>query len=92
MAAIQNPGAEFYTDTLMTQARDYSEVAIIVLSRNTGENCGFGETLDLNNYRNGTWLELTANEKTMIEKVTQKFSDGKVIVLLNTTNYGTRFP
>ena len=86
MAAIQNPGAEFYTDTLMTQARDYSDVAIIVLSRNTGENCGFGETLDLNNYRDGAWLELTANEKTMIEKVTQKFSDGKVIVLLNTTN------
>ena len=28
MAAIQNPGAEFYTDTLMTQARDYSDVEI----------------------------------------------------------------
>lgn len=91
MQSIYNPGESFYTEELMTQARAYSDVAIIVLSRNTGENCGTGETLNINpnsgtKYLNGTWLELTANEKLMLEKVTDTFKDGKVIVLLNTTN------
>lgn len=86
MQSIYNPGESFYTADLMQQARDYSDVAIIVLSRNTGENCGTGETLNFSNYNNGAWLELTANEKLMLEKVTSTFADGKVIVLLNTTN------
>lgn len=85
---IYNPGAAFYTDARMQAAKAYSDVAIIVLSRNTGENCGNGETLNVadTNYNNGTWLELTANEKIMLQKVTDTFEDGKVIVLLNTTN------
>lgn len=88
MKAIHNPDASFYTADRMNAARAYSDVAIIVLSRNTGENCGNGETLNVSgtNYTNGAWLELTANEQVMLEKVTQTFADGKVIVLLNTTN------
>lgn len=86
MQAIFNPAESFYTQERMTEAREYSDVAIIVLSRNTGENCGNGETLDFTGYKNGAWLELTANEKTMLRKVTEYFSNGKVIVLLNTTN------
>ncbi len=86
MQAIFNPGESFYTDDRMQQARDYSDVAIIVLSRNTGENCGSGETLNFTNYNNGTWLELTANEIAMLENVSSWFVDGKVIVLLNTSN------
>ena len=86
MNAIHNPGASFYTADRMNAARAYSDVAIIVLSRNTGENCGDGETLNFSGYSNGAWLELTANEKLMIQKVTETFEDGKVIVLLNTTN------
>lgn len=86
MAAIYNPGESFYTDERMSAAKDFSDVAIVVLSRNTGENCGGGETLNVSGYANGAWLELTANEKTMLEYVTTYFSSGKVIVLLNTTN------
>lgn len=86
MQAIYNPGESFYTDEVMQQARAYSDVAIVVLSRNTGENCGTGETLNFTNYSNGSWLQLTANEKAMLKHVSETFSDGKVIVLLNTTN------
>ncbi len=86
MAAIHNPGSTFYSAERMDQAWEYSHVAIIVLSRNTGENCGTGETITTGSYTNGAWLELTANEKTMLQNVTQRFAEGKVIVLLNTTN------
>ena len=86
MATIHNPDSSFYTAERMAAARAYSDVAIVVLARNTGENCGNGETLNAGNYKNGTWLELTDNEKLMMEKVHETFEDGKVIVLLNTTN------
>ena len=86
MAAIHNPGKEFYTDERMLAARDYSDIAIVVFSRNTGENCGTNETINQNGYTDGAWLELTANEKLMLEKIGEFFYDGKVIVLMNTTN------
>ncbi len=86
MAAIYNPNASFYTAERMQQARDFSDVAVVVFSRNTGENCGAGETLNFSGYSNGSWLELTNNEKLMLSNVTDTFADGKVIVLINSTN------
>lgn len=86
MRAIYNPGESFYSVERMNEARAYSDVAIIVLSRNTGENVNVNETLNSNGYSNGSWLELTDKEKIMLQKVTETFADGKVIVLLNTTN------
>ncbi len=86
MKRIHNPGASFYTAERMQQAREYSDVAIVVFSRNTGENCGTNETINNDNYSNGSWLELTANEKIMMENVQSYFSDGKIIVLINSSN------
>ena len=88
MQTNHNPDASFYTEERMNEAHEYSDVAIVVLSRNTGENCGVDETVNPSNYGNGAWLELTANEKTMFENIKKHFGDGKgkVIVLINTTN------
>lgn len=88
MQTIHNPGQSFYTEARMQAAKEYSDVAIVVFSRNTGENCGVNETINPSNYSSGAWLELTANEKIMLENIKQYFGDGKgkVIVLINTTN------
>ena len=84
-----NPGADFYTDDVMSQAKGYSDVAIVLLNRYTGENSGSGEayntTQDGVQYNDGAWLELTTEERAMFEAIAAK-NFGKVIVLLNTTN------
>ena len=79
-----NPDASFYTDSLINQAKSYSDIAIVTLSRFARENNGGGELLNVGGYNNGTYLELSANERIMMEKVSQNF--GTVIVLFNTTN------
>lgn len=79
-----NPDASFYTDALINQAKAYSDIAIVTLSRFARENNGGGELYNVGGYNNGTYLELSANERIMMEKVTQNF--GTVIVLFNTTN------
>lgn len=83
---IYNPDASFYTEDRMQQAKNYSDVAVVVLSRFSRENNGGeGELIDVDaNYTNGSILELTENEKLMMQKVSENFE--KVIVLLNTCN------
>ena len=84
-----NPSESFYTDSLMDQAKSFSGVAIVVLSRYTGENSGDGEAYNVSadgaSYNNGAWLELTTEERAMFEAIAKADFD-KVIVLLNTTN------
>lgn len=84
-----NPSESFYTDSLMDQAKSFSDVAIVVLSRYTGENSGDGEAYNVSadgaSYNNGAWLELTTEERAMFEAIAKADFD-KVIVLLNTTN------
>lgn len=81
---IKNPSASFYTADLMGQALEFSTTAVVVLSRWGKENGGANELVSIDSYKNGTYLELTAEEKVMFQKLEEKGFD--VIVLLNTTN------
>lgn len=84
MAALANPDASFYTEDRMQQAKEFSDTAIVVLSRFSGENASQTELIDIGTYSNGTFLELTENEKAMFEALEE--NGFNVIVLFNTTN------
>ena len=84
IAALANPDASFYTSERMNKAKQYSDTAIVVLSRFSGENASQTELIDIGSYTNGTFLELTANEKAMFEAL--EANDFNVVVLFNTTN------
>ena len=86
---IIQPANDFYSDSLISQAKSFSDTAIVVLSRISGENTGeipetqvdymSGETDTTRSY-----LEISAKEEYMLNVVEDSFD--KVIVLLNTTN------
>lgn len=79
-----NPAANWYDDATMTQAKEYSSIAIVTLSRWGAENGGSTELVDTGSYKNGAILELTANERAIFDALRQY--NFQVIVLLNTTN------
>lgn len=81
-----NPDAGWYTQELMQNAHDFSTTAVVVLNRWGAENGGNGELLNLGSGKasGGTYLELSANEKAMFQKL-QEYNFN-VVVLLNTTN------
>lgn len=85
--ALTNPDADFYDDSdgLMTQAKNFSNTAVVVLSRFSGENASQTELVNVGGYNNGTYLELTKNEKAMLDALEEYNFD--VVVLFNTTNY-----
>lgn len=70
-------------DDLWDSAKEFSDVAIFVISRDGGENVG-----EIPKTQNGnsdkTYLEITTKEQEMLDLLKNKF--GTVIVLLNTTN------
>ncbi len=82
--SLKNPPASFYTEDLMANAKNFSDVAVAVISRWGAENGGGNELKKIGSYNNGTFLELTENEKAMFEKLEEK--QFKVIVLLNVCN------
>lgn len=84
IAAVFNPPASFYTQTLLDQAYEYSHTAVVVLSRFAGENAGSNELLSVGSYANGTYLELNANEKAMFDALQSRGFD--VVVLFNVCN------
>lgn len=84
IAALANPDASFYTSERMNKAKQYSDTAIVVLSRFSGENASQTELIDIGSYTNGTFLELAANEKAMFDAL--EANDFNVVVLFNTTN------
>lgn len=77
-----NPGADFYTADrqLLKDAKEFSDTAIVTISRCTGENVSINELKDP--AKDSLWL--TDNEKTMVDYVATNF--GTVIILLNSTN------
>lgn len=91
---LHEPGADFYTDAVLEEAREFSSVALVVIGR-TG-----GEAADLRFYQekqvqtNGSsstttdttrsYLQLSSEEEEMIEAA--ETACDKVIVLLNTSN------
>lgn len=82
--SLKNPPESFYTDALMNQAKDFSSVAVAVISRWGAENGGSGELKNIGKYKNGSFLEITAEEKAMFDKLEEFNFD--VIVVLNVCN------
>ncbi len=82
--SLKNPKADFYTDALMNQAVEFSDVAVAVISRWGAENGGAGELKKIGNYSNGSFLKLTSEEKAMFDRL-QEYSFN-VIVVINACN------
>lgn len=86
---IIQPDSSFYSEELINNAKSFSDTALVVLSRISGENVGEIPSVskDLVNGQvdeTRTYLDLAKKEEEMLEIVKKNFD--KVIVLLNTTN------
>ena len=83
---LQEVAQSEYTDSVLKQAKDFSDTAIVVISRNGGE--GGDLPTDMANYKNGTagrhYLQLQEVEEQLLNTVKQNFK--KVIVLVNSSN------
>ncbi len=82
--SLLNPGANFYTSQRMSAAKEFSNVAVAVISRWGAENGGGGELKNIGSYSDGSFLELTAEEKAMFTAL--ESNDFEVIVVLNVCN------
>lgn len=81
----------FYTDSLMSNAKAYSDTAVVVLGRFMGEGNDFSKTQytsegsrQVSEDATKKLQSLSAREEYMIEKVTQNFEN--VIIVTNTGN------
>ncbi len=86
--APNNPNAKWYTDNeaIINDAKEFSDGnAIVVFSRMGNENGGGGELKSLGSFSGGSYLELTANERALLQTLQDKGFN--VTLLLNTTNY-----
>ena len=86
--AVSEPDASYYTDELIKEAQEFSNVAIIVIGRNGGEGADLplyqqirksDGSIEKRTDRN--YLELTQEEEDMIRIVSENFE--KTIVLIN---------
>ncbi|HIT91110.1 MAG TPA: glycoside hydrolase family 3 C-terminal domain-containing protein [Candidatus Merdenecus merdavium] len=81
-AAVGEVPWEVYTDEVLSSVEEYSDAAVVVLSRVGGEG------IDLE-FQKLNYLELDANEREMMSQLSAMKEDGKIdriIVLLNTAN------
>lgn len=80
------PSVEEYTEELIHNAKEYSDTAVIVLTRNGGE--GGDLPLDTAEYEGGAagehYLELNKNERDMLAMVEDNFEH--IIVVINSSN------
>ena len=80
----------FYTDSLMSEAKDFSDTAIIVLGRLMGEGNDFAKTQYFSKFAGGgedptrKLQSLSAREEYMINLVCENFEN--VIIVTNTGN------
>ena len=80
----------FYTDSLMQNARDYSDTAIVVVGRIMGEGNDFSKVQYFSNQAGGGYdanrkmLSLSAREEYMIDLANANFDN--VILLVNSSN------
>lgn len=83
---IYEPKQSEYSEDLINNAKDFSDTAIVVISRNGGEGADLPQNMA--DYEQGDkdkhYLELQDVEKDMLETVKKNF--GKVIVLVNSSN------
>lgn len=85
--SLKNPGASFYSTSRMQQAKEFSNIAVAFISRWGAENVnksGSDELRNVDKYKNGTFLELTDEEKAMFNALEANNFD--VIVVLNVCN------
>lgn len=86
---ILQPDNSFYSTDRMKQCQEFSPIALIVLSRDSGENAGEIPSVSTD-YLSGevdqsrSYLQLSKKEEFMLNQVKENFE--KVIVILNTTN------
>jgi beta-glucosidase len=86
---IIQPNNDFYTTSLIDNAKKFSDTAIVVLSRISGENVGEIPSTSVD-YLTGaedttrSYLDISQKEEYMLKVATDNFD--KVIVVLNTTN------
>lgn len=80
------PAQAEYSEEMLANAKDYSDTALIVLTRNGGE--GGDLPLDTAEYAGGAagehYLELNRNEREMIAMVEENFEN--VVVIINSSN------
>lgn len=80
------PSADIYTDEIIDSAKEFSDTALVVLTRNGGE--GSDLPLDTADYEGGAagqhYLELNQNEKDMLAVVEKNFSN--VVIIINSSN------
>ncbi len=80
------PDISEYTDSMIENAMEYSDTALVVLTRNGGE--GGDLPLDTAGYEGGAegehYLELNKNEIDMLEMVEKNFDN--IIVVINSSN------
>lgn len=86
---ILQPDSSFYTSEMIANAKNFSNVAIVVLSRNSGENVGEVPAQSVD-YLSGqidttrSYLDISKKEEDMLNIVKSNFEN--VIVILNTSN------
>ncbi len=85
--ALCEPEASVYTEEVLTQAKEFSDTAAVVISRFCGENkemYPYQDKVNLPRDDTRTYLELSTEEEDMLGIVCDNFEN--VIVLLNTGN------
>lgn len=85
---FREPSLNEYSDGLINNAIEFSDVAIVTISRVSGENVGeipmTQDKIHQNDDSSRHYLELTTEEEDLLKMCRENFS--KVIVLLNTSN------
>lgn len=88
---LYEPSLESYSDNLIENAVNFSDIAILTISRVLGENCGeaslYQEKINSLGYvKDDTrhYLELSKEESDLLNLVENKFN--KVIILINSSN------
>lgn len=83
---IKEPSIEEYGNELIENAKEFSDVAIVVFGRCGGE--GADMPMDMAGYEGGTagrhYMELAENEEAMLDMVRENFE--KVVVLVNASS------
>nr|WP_237334212.1 glycoside hydrolase family 3 C-terminal domain-containing protein [Streptococcus marmotae] len=83
---IYEPSQDKYSEELMKNAKEFSDTALVVISRNGGEGADLPQSMK--DYEQGQadkhYLELQDVEKDMLETVKKNFD--KVVVLVNSSN------
>lgn len=83
---VREPGVDEYGQTLLDNAKNFSDTAVVVFARAGGE--GADMPMDMADYAGGTagrhYMELTENEEAMLDMVRENFD--KVVVLVNASS------